>query len=96
MRYNQVLCQLSVKPKANVSCRLILRRFVSCQLKFWPFVSCQLIPSTPSFKSTLDCLKCAFNELKWESSLGAPDDERHGLISRLFVLTTLIRELDVL
>ena len=32
---NQVLCQLTVKPKTNVSCRLNFRRFVSCQLKFW-------------------------------------------------------------
>ena len=48
---NQVLCQLTVKPKVNVSCRLNLRRFVSCQLKFWPFASCQLTPSTPSVKS---------------------------------------------
>ena len=39
---NQVLCQLAVKPKANVSSQLNFRLFVSCRLKFWPFVSCQL------------------------------------------------------
>ena len=46
---NQVLCQLAVKPKANVISQLNFRLFVSCQLKFWPFVSCQLTPSRPSF-----------------------------------------------
>ena len=40
MTDNQVLCQLTIKPKANVS----------CQLKFWPFVSFQLTPSTPSLQ----------------------------------------------
>ena len=45
---NKVLCQLSVKPKANVSCQLNFRLFVSCQLKFWPFVGCLLTPSRPS------------------------------------------------
>ena len=49
---NQVLCQLSVKPKANVNCQLNFRLFVSCQLKFCPFVSCQLTPSRPSSKLT--------------------------------------------
>ena len=48
MRDNHLLCQLSVKPKANVSSQLNFRLFVSCQLKFWPFVSCQLTPSRPS------------------------------------------------
>ena len=45
---NQVLCQLSVKPKVNVSSQLNFRLFVSYQLKFWPFVSSQLTPSRPS------------------------------------------------
>ena len=48
MRDNQVLCQVTIKPKANVSCQLDFRLFVSCQLKFWPFVSCQLTQSRPS------------------------------------------------
>ena len=34
IRDNHFLCQLSVKPKANVSCQLNFRLFVSCQLKF--------------------------------------------------------------
>ena len=38
IRVNQVLCQLTVKPKANVS----------SQLNFRPFVSCQLTPFRPS------------------------------------------------
>ena len=44
-------CQLSVKPKVNVSCQLNFRRFVSCQLNFWALVSCQLTSSRPSYKS---------------------------------------------
>ena len=44
-------CQLTVKPKADVSSRLNFRLIVSCQLKFWPFVSCQLTPSRPSYIS---------------------------------------------
>ena len=31
-RDNKVLCQLTVKPKANVSSQLNFRLFVSCQL----------------------------------------------------------------
>ena len=42
---NEVLCQLTVKPKANVS----------CQLKFWPFISCQLTASIPSFDGKTLC-----------------------------------------
>ena len=37
-RLEQAICQLTVKPKANLS----------CQLNFRPFVSCQLTPSRPS------------------------------------------------
>ena len=50
---NQVVCQLTVKAKANVSSQLNFRLFVSCQLKFWPFVRCQLTPFRPSFMPSL-------------------------------------------
>ena len=52
-RDNQVLCQLTVKPKANVS----------CQLKFWPFVSCQLTPSRPSCESRVENIQN--RDLSW-------------------------------
>ena len=42
------VAQLTVKPKANVS----------CQLKFWTFFSCQLTPSTPS--TSVLCLDLFF------------------------------------
>ena len=35
---NRVLCQLSVKPKANVSCQLNFRQFISCQLTPTPAI----------------------------------------------------------
>ena len=40
IRDNQVLCQLSVKTKLNVSIQLNFRLFVSCQIKF--LAICQL------------------------------------------------------
>ena len=52
LRDNQVLYQLTAKPKAIVQSQLNFRLFVSCQLKFWPFVSCQLTPSRPSIESS--------------------------------------------
>ena len=52
LRDNQILYQLTAKPKAIVQSQLNFRLFVSCQLKFWPFVSCQLTPSRPSIESS--------------------------------------------
>ena len=52
LRDNQVLCQLTAKPKANVRSQLNFWLFFSCQLKFRPFVSCQLTTSRSSIESS--------------------------------------------